>query len=194
MDHVFVWPRFNVAVIVPDVVIGVEPIVSVEAASENPTEVTDPLPLLLKVDQSVPERHPVTPAEAVVQPKAPEDPLKNCPRVPEYVIGAVTVGVEVETVFTFPLLPIYSPPCESDVKNKLLDNVEDAVEKNPFKKPSVVVVEFPHEFIVKGKANVLPELIPSDDVAMSEYVPMEFPTRTCPYVGTVDVPVPPWKG
>jgi hypothetical protein len=54
--------------------------------------------LLLKVDQSVPERQPVTPAEAVVQPKLPPAPPICEPIVPENVIGADTPSDEVLTL------------------------------------------------------------------------------------------------
>ena len=42
--HVFECARLSVAVIVPDVVTGVEPMVRVEFESERPTEVTVPVP------------------------------------------------------------------------------------------------------------------------------------------------------
>jgi len=34
--------------------------------------------------------------------------------------------------------------------------------------------------------------MPSDDVAMRLYPPDELPTRTSPYAGAVDTPVPPY--
>lgn len=65
--QIFECPRFKSAVIVPDVVTGVLPTVSVEFVEERPTDVTDPDPLLLNVLQSVPVKQPVTPADAEVQ-------------------------------------------------------------------------------------------------------------------------------
>ncbi len=53
--------------------------------------------LLLKVFQSVPERQPVTPLEAVVQPIWKAEPPTKYPAVPEVVRGASMVGEEVPT-------------------------------------------------------------------------------------------------
>ncbi len=36
-----------------------------------------------------------------------------------------------------------------------------------------------------------PELMPKDDVATKSYPPTAFPKRSWPYVGAVEVPVPP---
>jgi len=36
--------------------------------------------------------------------------------------------------------------------------------------------------------------MPSDDVAVSVYVQFALPTSICPYVGAVEVPVPPPDG
>ena len=36
-------------------------------------------------------------------------------------------------------------------------------------------------------------MIPSDDVAVSVYPPVELPTSSCPYVGAVVIPVPPYN-
>lgn len=35
---------------------------------------------------------------------------------------------------------------------------------------------------------------PNDDVAVGEYIPLTRPTKTCPIVGFVAVPVPPLTG
>ena len=61
--------------------------------------------LLLNVVQSVNVRQPLTDPVAEVQSNAPAIPPTNEPSVPEYVIGAVTVGVEVAVTFNVPLLP-----------------------------------------------------------------------------------------
>src|SRR3989344_3008517 len=56
----------------------------------------------LKVSQSVPVRHPFTPLAEEVHSKVPLAPPMNWPRVPEYVIGAGTVGVEVAVEYRTP--------------------------------------------------------------------------------------------
>src|SRR3989344_3028028 len=56
----------------------------------------------LKVSQSVPVRQPFTPLAEEVQSKVPLAPPMNWPNVPEYVIGAVTVGVEVAVEYSTP--------------------------------------------------------------------------------------------
>ncbi len=49
--------------------------------------------------------------------------------------------VEVETVCTNPLVPVYVNPCVSDGKYSDDPNVDDAVENRPFSNPRVVEVE-----------------------------------------------------
>src|SRR3989338_359522 len=67
----------------------------------------------LKVSQSVPVKHPFTPLAEEVQSKVPLAPPMNWPRVPEYVIGAVTVGVEVAVEYRTPPDVLLSvPPVE----------------------------------------------------------------------------------
>src|SRR3989344_7679367 len=67
----------------------------------------------LKVSQSMPVRHPFTPLAEEVQSKVPLAPPMNWPRVPEYVIGAVTVGVEVAVEYSTPPAVLLSvPPVE----------------------------------------------------------------------------------
>jgi hypothetical protein len=49
-------------------------------------------------------------------------------------------SVDVDTVDSRPFDPMNEYPCPSDDKNKLDENVDDAVENNPFSRPRVVVV------------------------------------------------------
>ena len=53
-------------------------------------------------------------------------------------------------VFTLPFVPVYVNPCASDGKKKLPDCVDDAVEKNPLSRPSVVDVLLYPVCVVNG--------------------------------------------
>lgn len=80
--HTFVCPKLSVAVIVPEVVTGVEPMVSVEFESERPTDVT-------LADEVLQEGHEmVYPEPPTIYPAVPEV-LKG----DEYVIDEVATLV-----------------------------------------------------------------------------------------------------
>jgi hypothetical protein len=51
------------------------------------------------------------------------------------------VAVVVATEETSPLVPVYSAPCPNYDKNKLEENVDDAVENSPLVNPIVVDVD-----------------------------------------------------
>jgi hypothetical protein len=70
----------------------------------------------LNLEKSAAVKHPLFEAVADVQSNAPDTPPTNEPSVPEYVIGAVTVGVDVETVVSNPEVPTYALPCVRDGK------------------------------------------------------------------------------
>ena len=56
-------------------------------------------------------------------------------------IGEVTVGVDVPTVATLPLVVVYAAPAPSVGKKRLELMVVDEFENRPFRKPIAVVVE-----------------------------------------------------
>jgi hypothetical protein len=62
-------------------------------------------------------------------------------------VPAVVVAPE----YTSPFVPIPNPPEEREVKKRFEEMVDDAVEKNPFVKASVVDVELYPVLAVKGK-------------------------------------------
>ena len=62
---------------------------------------------------------------------APDTPPTNDPSVPEYVIGEVTVGVEVPIVATLPFVVVYVTPEERVGRNRFPLIVVDEFEKRP---------------------------------------------------------------
>ena len=71
----------------------------------------------------------------------PDEPPRKYPAVPEYESDEPIVGVEVDVVLSNPVEPTYATPCDSDGSLRSDENVEEAVEKSPFRKPMVVEVE-----------------------------------------------------
>ena len=107
----------------------------------------------LNLEKSAAVRQPLTEAVADVQSNVPATPPRNDPSVPLYVIGAVTVGVDVPTVLNIPFVPVKRAPCDRDGRYRLLLNVDDAVENSPPlpMNPIVVVVELYPVLDVNGK-------------------------------------------
>ena len=73
-------------------------------------------------------------------------------------------------VFTCPADPVYAKPCVSDGKKKLPTCVDDAVEKYPPSRPSVVDVELYPDTDVNG--NVCPARVDVDTVPTSPFDPV----------------------
>ena len=78
---------------------------------------------------------------------------------------------------------------------KLVDAIEPSAELLETWRDMLAVVLFQ----LRGEVactDVVPKVddIPKDEVAVGTYTPLELPTRTCPYEGTVPVPVPPPVG
>ena len=104
----------------------------------------------------------------VAMPVKPVPLTLLAPAVAEIVIGElpiivkavqlaspVQVAVVVGNVPSRPPEPTYTPPCVREGSLTADEKVDDAVEKSPFKKLTVVVVETPYVCASKGHANVL---------------------------------------
>ena len=72
-------------------------------------------------------------------------------------------------VLTCPFVPVYVNPCASDGKKKFPDCVDEAVEKNPLSRPSVVPVALYPAVEVNG--NTCPASVDVDTVDTSPFEP-----------------------
>ena len=78
---------------------------------------------------------------------------------------------------TLPAEPMYPNPCERDESLRSDENVDDAVEKTPFNKPSVVVVELYPVLTVNGNADVEnpASLLNQERLTEDEAIELAFP-------------------
>lgn len=102
----------------------------VEPTYVRPCDRDESLRADANVDEAV-DRSPLTPSTDVVE--LPHDCDVNG--------NTCAASVDVPIVPTSPFEPRYVNPCDRDGRKKFPDCVDEAVEKNPFSRPRVVVVE-----------------------------------------------------
>jgi hypothetical protein len=94
-----------------------------------------------------------------------------------------------------PVVELYASgyTAESEVEEILLvKRVKSEDARYPFAPVVACVILIALPVRVRGALKVRALSRPSDEVAVRVYPPVAFPTRSCPYVGSVEIPVPPY--